>query len=190
MGFGFDDIADIVGKSAPLVGTVLGGPAGGAVGSLVANALGVENDPEKIKEAVENDPEAAIKLQKLQQEHQRKLEQMALEAETNRLAEINKTYRTELASKDAYARRMRPTFGYIVALSILAESAALIWAIVADPSKADMAMQIVQAMTVPQSLALGVLGVYVKKRSDEKEIGATGQQRPGILGNLAKALGK
>lgn len=184
MGFGFDDVGKIVGEAAPLVGGLLGGPAGSAVGGMVASALGVENDPEKIKKAVENDPEAAVKLRQLEQEHQRELRSMTLEAETTRLAEVNKTYRTELASKDGYTRRMRPTFGYIVAASILAEAAALVWAIVADPAKMEMAIQFVRAMSIPQSIALTVLGVYVKKRSDEKEVDRTGLPKQGLLSKI------
>ena len=34
------DVANVVGKAAPILGTLLGGPAGAAVGALVASALG------------------------------------------------------------------------------------------------------------------------------------------------------
>jgi hypothetical protein len=38
-------VGDIAGKALPVLGTVLGGPAGGTVGAMIAGALGVEDDP-------------------------------------------------------------------------------------------------------------------------------------------------
>lgn len=60
------NISKIVGKAAPLLGTALGGPAGAAIGSMVANALGVENTPDAVAEAVKNNPEAVLKLKEFE----------------------------------------------------------------------------------------------------------------------------
>src|SRR4051812_5140087 len=73
------DIAGIVGKAAPILGTVLGGPAGAAVGGLVAAALGVGNTPDEIQKAIATDPEAALKLATLEMEHKEKLQAMVYE---------------------------------------------------------------------------------------------------------------
>lgn len=73
------DIAGLVGKAAPILGTVLGGPAGAAVGGLVAAALGVGNSPDEIQKAIATDPEAALKLATLEIEHKTKLQQMLYE---------------------------------------------------------------------------------------------------------------
>lgn len=56
------DIAATAGKFAPMVGTLLGGPAGAAIGSLVAVALGTANTPDAINAAIATDPQAALKL--------------------------------------------------------------------------------------------------------------------------------
>src|SRR3954468_16575067 len=72
----WSDIANIVGKAAPILGTVLGGPAGAAVGGLVAAALGVESTPDAIAKAVAADPEAALKLAQLESDERVKLQQM------------------------------------------------------------------------------------------------------------------
>ncbi len=73
------DVAGIVGKAAPILGTVLGGPAGAAVGGLVAAALGVENTPDAIEKAVATDPEAALKLRALEMDHKAELQKMVLD---------------------------------------------------------------------------------------------------------------
>jgi hypothetical protein len=70
------DIAGVVGKAAPILGTLLGGPAGAAVGGLVASALGVGSTPDEIQHAIATDPEAALKLATLEIENKIKLQQM------------------------------------------------------------------------------------------------------------------
>jgi hypothetical protein len=62
----WSDIKDVVGKFAPLVGTAVGGPAGAAIGAMVSNALGVDNTPSAVAQALKTDPEAAIKLRKFE----------------------------------------------------------------------------------------------------------------------------
>jgi len=66
-----------VGKFAPLLGSALGGPAGGLVGGLIAEALGVNNTPQEISEAIKTDPEAAVKLKALQVEQEDNLKKWA-----------------------------------------------------------------------------------------------------------------
>ncbi|WP_241085752.1 hypothetical protein [Candidatus Vondammii sp. HM_W22] len=100
----WSDISNAVAKAAPLVGTLLGGPAGAAVGGLVASALGTEADPAAITTALQ-DPAALERIRKLEQDNQTDLTRMHLEAETTRLAEVNQTIRAEAASHDPVVRR-------------------------------------------------------------------------------------
>lgn len=94
-------IADTVGKSAPLLGTLLAGPAGGTVGALVASALGVDESQVAAKLA---DPETAAKLQALQVEQGTRLRELATQVELARLAAY--TERQQIAADDrASARR-------------------------------------------------------------------------------------
>lgn len=67
-----------IGKFAPLLGTAVGGPGGAAIGSLISTALGVENEPDQIEQAIKSDPESALKLQSLQNQHKERLEELAL----------------------------------------------------------------------------------------------------------------
>ena len=62
----YDKIKELIGDAAPVVGTLLGGPAGTAVGGLVAKALGVDNTPEAIEEVLKNNPEALVKIKELE----------------------------------------------------------------------------------------------------------------------------
>ena len=56
----WDNIKELIGTSAPVIGTLLGGPAGGAVGGLISKVLGVDNTPEAIELALMNNPDALL----------------------------------------------------------------------------------------------------------------------------------
>ena len=43
-------VKGILGAVAPTIGTALGGPMGGMAAKMVAEALGVDNDPYKVQE--------------------------------------------------------------------------------------------------------------------------------------------
>lgn len=85
----WDKVLELIGDAAPIVGTMLGGPAGTAVGGLVAKALGVDNTPEAIEEALKNNPEALVKIKEI--EASRELAQLENQyknkVEDNRAAE-------------------------------------------------------------------------------------------------------
>jgi len=71
----WDSIKDTVGSVAPIAGSLLGGPAGSAVGSMVASALGVSSTPDAVAAAIKSDPQAAIKIRQIEAQ----LEQTRLE---------------------------------------------------------------------------------------------------------------
>lgn len=178
------EIGQTVAKAAPMLGSLLGGPAGGAAGSLVANAFGADADPEKVMTAINGDPEAQAKLKKLEQEHQRELRSMMLEAETSRLAEINKTMRAETQADDGYVRRWRPTFGYVASVTWALQIIGLVWAMVANPDNAANIIEAVTSLTPMWGIALAVLGINVSKRSQDKQVKAGQQPSGGLLGRL------
>lgn len=66
MNLEWSDIAETVAKIAPAAGGAMGGPAGAAVGSLLARVLGVDESPEAVRQAVQQNPEAAIKLREVE----------------------------------------------------------------------------------------------------------------------------
>lgn len=97
----WSDIGGIVGRAAPIVGTLLGGPAGAAVGALVASALNVPNDPDAVSKALAGNPDAMVRVQELQLTARVELEKLAVQAETVRLQAAGAQYAAEAADRDS-----------------------------------------------------------------------------------------
>ena len=58
----------VVGAVAPTLGSALGGPMGGMAMNLIAEKLGVPNNPQSVEKAIENaTPEQMIQLKKAEQ---------------------------------------------------------------------------------------------------------------------------
>jgi len=74
----WSSIKSAVASAAPLVGTLLGGPAGASVGALVSNALGVDETPDAVLAAL-GDPEKLAELRKWELEHKVQLENLKLQ---------------------------------------------------------------------------------------------------------------
>ncbi|CAA7617674.1 3TM-type holin [Magnetospirillum sp. UT-4] len=88
---------------------------------------------------------------------------------TAALAQVNDSLRTEAKSEDWYVRRWRPTFGYAMALTWTATMAAIAWAIVAEPAQAPSIIAALVNTSPIWGIALGVLGISVVKRSQDKQ---------------------
>lgn len=84
------------------------------------------------------------------------------------LGQINATMRTETMSEDWYVRRWRPTFGYAMALTWVATMGAVSWAIIAEPAQSPIIIAALVNTSPIWGIALGVLGVAVVKRSQDK----------------------
>lgn len=80
------DLAGAVGKAAPILGTLLGGPAGAAVGAIVASALGTGGTPEEVNAAITQDPAALVKLREIEATKAVRLEELAAEQAKHELA--------------------------------------------------------------------------------------------------------
>lgn len=75
-----DSLIDIISKSAPILGSALGGPAGGIIGSLISSSLGIDiNKPEEVAKKIESDPSFVEKLKELEM-HINDLQNARLEA--------------------------------------------------------------------------------------------------------------
>jgi hypothetical protein len=79
MGTAWNKIKGLVSAGAPLIGGLIGGPAGSKVATMVAGALGVENTPEAIEMELAKNPDALLKLKELETTHKTKLEELTLE---------------------------------------------------------------------------------------------------------------
>lgn len=84
------------------------------------------------------------------------------------IEQVNTSLRTEIASEDKYVRRMRPTFGYIIAATWAAQMLAIAFVILDTPEKAGTIMAAMSDLDTIWTVGLSVLGIYVFKRSKEK----------------------
>lgn len=100
--------------------------------------------------------------------HIETLEKMDADAQTAQLTQINESLRTESQSSDWYVRRMRPTFGYLMAITWAVQMLSLAWVIVNDPAQAGAVLQAMDSLSLIWTVGLSVLGIYVYKRSEEK----------------------
>lgn len=194
----WNDVKSIIGKAAPVIGTLIGGPAGGAVGGLVASVLGTDNTPDAIVQELKANPDALLKIKQLESDERVELRRLVLQAETQRLTEVNKTMRAEVTSDDAYTRRWRPSFGYAMVVTWVLQTVAIAGVMIYATVAADAELapklftgikDIAAALTIQWSVALGVLGINVTSRSKDKRVRA-GQPAPGILETLAAAIKK
>ncbi len=118
MSINWKDIANDVGKVAPLLGTLLGGPAGAAVGSIVSSALGTGNDPSSVLAGLTS-PDAAVKLKQIESDQAVNLQKLTVEAEANRLAAetaqaqaVNASIQAEAKSDHWPTYTWRPFIGF------------------------------------------------------------------------------
>ncbi len=102
--------------------------------------------------------------------HSEKMAQMEMENYQTTLSEINASLRAEVASDDKYVRRMRPTFGYLMALTWAAQMFGIAYVIMFDTDKAGVVMAAMGNLSAIWAVGLSVLGIYVYKRSDEKNL--------------------
>lgn len=97
----WSDVGKFIGGAAPVVGTLLGGPAGAAVGALVSQALGTTNDPDAVNAALANNPDAMVKIQELQTNAKVQLQQLAVSLETTRIQAEGAQYAAEAADRNS-----------------------------------------------------------------------------------------
>lgn len=184
----WSDIKEIVAKAAPVAGTLLGGPAGGAIGALIASTLGVEGDPAAVDAMLRTNPDAALKLREMELTHGIEMQSLLLQAEAQRHAEVNATMRAEYQQDDPYVKRWRPTLGYAVTFSWVITWIAIVYAIVAKPAEAPDVIEALAATGVMWSVALSILGINVSRRSDDKAVAAGHPPPVGLVQSLAERI--
>ena len=149
--------------------------------SIVASALGVMDNPvargasealEKVQEAMRNGGISPEQLAEANR-HSEKMAQIEIENYQTTLSEINQSLRAEIASSDKYVRRMRPTFGYLMALTWTAQMFGIAYVIIFDTDKACVVMAAMGNLSAIWAVGLSVLGIYVYKRSEDKRDIAT-----------------
>lgn len=162
----------IVALGAPVLGTLLGGPAGGAIGTVVASAFGADPaDPGDLVHKMDADPEAAVKLKEIEARHRERLEEIGLmrarllvEQETATVRAVNATMQSEGKSEHWPQYSWRPFWGFSSGLAFLAVCvlvSILAFRAVALADAAAMAMipQVITSFTTLFTIAGAVLGI-------------------------------
>lgn len=102
--------------------------------------------------------------------HTEKMAQMEIKNENTHLEQINQSLRAEIASNDPYVRRMRPTFGYLMAITWGAQMLGIAYVMIFDTDKAGAIMAAMGNLSAIWAVGLSVLGIYVYKRSADKQV--------------------
>ncbi|MGH1403615.1 MAG: 3TM-type holin [Alphaproteobacteria bacterium] len=146
--------------------------------SIVGGALSILEHP-----AAQNASDALDKVGKVLQSgainpeqlaeanrHTEKMAELEIQNYQTTLSEINQSLRAEVASEDSYVRRMRPTFGYLMALTWAAQMFGIAYVIIFETDKAGVVLAAMSNLSAIWGIGLSVLGIYVYKRSEEKNI--------------------
>jgi len=87
------EVAGKITKVAPVLGSILGGPAGAAAGgviSLIGSLFGLseaETTPDMISQIITQDPQSLLKFKELEMTHKIKLEELLIEREKVKIEE-------------------------------------------------------------------------------------------------------
>lgn len=182
---------DVIGKVAPALGTVVGGPFGAIAGDLIADSLGIDRDDEQALEKAINDPALAARLLEIQENNKTEIRKLELEAEiaeinadAAKVESINETMRVELAAKSGFRASWRPLFGYISAVSFGAQMLGLTYVMIFQTALLSDVAQGVGMLTTLWAIALAVLGINIRSRTDEKAM-ESGNYEGGMFKGLA-----
>lgn len=161
-------VKELIGKAAPLVGTALAGPAGGAVGAMLANVLGTEPDAAAVAQAIQQDPEALVKLKQFEFENEQHIRDLAF-----------KTLQVELTDK-ANARsvhhdsRMPAIITLLMTVIVGALLVALFWIEIPDGNKDVAFMMLGQAVTLWAASVTYWVGTTRSSSDKSKLLGQSG----------------
>ena len=140
------DIAGVVGKFAPLAGTLIGGPAGAAIGALLSAALGTDGTPDALHAAIAADPQASLKLAEFESDNKVKLQALAFTHADNVLAAETAALQADVADRTSARARETAVLdqtpkvlaGVVVASSVALGAAVVAGMVTKDPSQAAL----------------------------------------------------
>lgn len=127
-----------------------------------------KNAAKSLEDVEKEITKGAISIDEMK-EANRHIEQLAIQ-DTQKLTEINTSLRAEILSDDKYVRRMRPTFGYLMALTWTAQMLGVAYIMVFETDKASIIIQAIESLSAIWAIGLSVLGIYVYKRSEDKKL--------------------
>lgn len=137
-------LADI----APMLGTVVGGPAGTAIGSVIAATLGTANNPDAVLAEIRNNPEAALKLKELEYAERDSIRAQALAMAQNEVQLAGLEMADQQQARATHKDHWMPSL-LTIALSIMVSTMTyMIFTVAVPESSKEVAFFIVgQVMT-------------------------------------------
>ncbi|MAE52346.1 MAG: ribokinase [Micavibrio sp.] len=144
---------------------------------ILSEALGRVDSPvtkeasdalERVGRAVENGGVSQAQLAEMNR-HTEAMMRAEAEQYKTAMEQVNTSLRAEIASDDQYVRRMRPTFGYLMALTWAAQMLGIAYVIVFKTAQAGVVMASMASLSAIWAVGLSVLGIYVYKRSEDKK---------------------
>lgn len=96
-----DEIFNVVGKSAPLLASVLGSPLAGIGISLLSSVFNISPDKQdELLRTISNDPDSALKLKQLENQHKEALLQIQAQVYTTEVDDRKNARAREIALND------------------------------------------------------------------------------------------
>jgi hypothetical protein len=102
--------------------------------------------------------------------HIEEMTKLKIEEQTKLAEEVNASLRAEITSNDKFVRRMRPTFGYLMAFTWAAQMFGIAYIMIFRTKDAVLIIDAMESLGTIWAVALSVLGVYVYKRSEDKKV--------------------
>jgi len=126
-----------IAQTAPLLGSLIGDPAGAAAGSaikLIAGSLGLDPnsvDPEEINQIITKNPEAMNKLHQVETRHEIELQKLIIESQRLELVDIADARNREISITKTTGRRDIQL--YALAWIVVSGFFGLCWALMRIP---------------------------------------------------------
>lgn len=176
----WDKVRGAVAGVAPMVATLLGGPAGAAVGAAIAGVLGVPATPDDVMKALSVDPASAVKLKELETTRIVELARLEVEerkaeltAGTAAVTAVNTTMQTEAKAEHWVQYSWRPFIGFSTGVAftgmcffigLLAYRAVML----RDANAMMMIPQLISSLSALFAIPGAILGVTAWHRGMEK----------------------
>jgi hypothetical protein len=199
----WDKVKKGLGAIAPLLGTALGGPGGAAIGTLVGEVLGTDEQPDNIAKALENvTPDQRARLIEIQEQNRADLQKLTLQKvisdnqlHADTIKDVNATMRTEAQQGHEWSGAWRPVWGFVSAgaFGVSVAGIFILAGIAIGNDNTELLGKIptlISQLTFLFSIPGAILGVASWHRGQKQRIEAGETKGPGLMSTLVSKLGK
>ena len=180
----WDKVKNIVASVAPTLGTVLGGPLGGAAGLILSQTLGVGDNPEEVYQALSTDPTALAKVRHLEIDKDVEIRRMAEETTRVYVSSQSEVYK---AQAEADGQSTRPQIAMMMAwmlcIPYIMIGGAIVYAVTNIPGNlSDLWPVMLAYLSVPLAILRMYFGELRKEQGQRLGIERAGGLLNSILG--------